>query len=97
MIKATGVVRPELPFPELLDQENALRKSLAEQVQAGTISLLERNRQMSKLHAKLLAEEHAMLRAGPPTDAKASVSAAQWRMSNSDGCTSLGGNSEYCY
>ena len=97
MIKATGVVRPELPFPDLLDQENALRKSLAEQVQAGTISLLERNRQMSKLHAKLLAEEHTMLRAGPPTDAKTSVAAAQWRMSNSDGCTSLGGNTENCY
>jgi hypothetical protein len=97
IVRATGVVRPELPFPELLDQENALRKSLAEQVQAGKISLLERNRQMSKLHAKLLAEEHAMLRTAPPTDAKASASAAQWRMSNPDGCTSLGGNSENCY
>jgi hypothetical protein len=97
IVKATGVVRSELPFPGLLDQENALRKSLAEQVQAGTISLLERNRQMSKLHAKLLAEEHATLRSGPPTDAKASVSATQWRMSNLDGCTSLGGNTENCY
>ena len=97
IVKATGIVRSELPFPDLLDQENALRKSLAEQVQSGKISLLERNQQMSKLHSKLLAEEQTMLRTGPVTDAKTSVSAAQWRMANSDSCTSLGGNPENCY
>ena len=72
-----------------------MRKSLAEQVQSGKISLLERNQQMSKLHAKLLAEEQT--RTGPVIDAKNSTSAAQWRMSNADGCTSLGGNTENCY
>jgi hypothetical protein len=41
VIKATELVRPLLPFPELLDRENALRKALAEQVQARTMSLLE--------------------------------------------------------
>jgi hypothetical protein len=30
VVKAAELVRPSLPFPELLDQENALRKSLAE-------------------------------------------------------------------
>jgi hypothetical protein len=48
IIKATELVRPSLPFPLLLDQENALRKSLAEQVQGGKISLLERNSQIQK-------------------------------------------------
>ena len=63
VIKATEILRPLLPFPDLLDQENALRKSLAEQVQSGSISLLERNRQMTKFHAKLLAEEQGRLQA----------------------------------
>src|SRR6267378_3406296 len=57
VIKATQPLRPLLPFPDLLDRENALRKSLAEQVQNGSISLLERNRQMTKLHAAIVAEE----------------------------------------
>jgi hypothetical protein len=53
VVKATELVRPLLPFPELLDQENALRKLLAEQVQSGKISLLERNIQIQKLHSKI--------------------------------------------
>jgi hypothetical protein len=137
MIKGTDQLRPLLPFPELLDQENALRKSLAEQVQSGSISLLERNRQVTKFHAKILAEEQGRLQAraadaksaaaksaaadpaaaesaearpaeakpaeAKPVDTKpaetvnASLAARQWRLSNPDGCTSLGGNTANCY
>ena len=49
IIEATEQLRPLLPFPDLLDRENALRKSLAEQVQNASVSLLERNRQMNKI------------------------------------------------
>ncbi|WP_338824196.1 hypothetical protein [Bradyrhizobium septentrionale] len=42
VIKATELARPLLPFPELLDRVNALRKALAGQVQARTMSLVER-------------------------------------------------------
>ena len=122
IIKATEILRPMLPFPELLDQENALRKSLAEQVQSGGISLLERNRQMTKFHTKLLAEEQERLRAraaeaksaaaelaaAEPAEAKpvemksaeavvVPLAVRQWRASNPDGCTSLGGNTANCY
>jgi hypothetical protein len=111
MTKATEILRPLLPFPELLDQENALRKSLAEQGQSGSISLLERNRQMTKFHGKMLAEEQGRLQAksadgkldAKPAEAKpaegmsASLAVRQWRVSNPDGCTSLGGNTANCY
>lgn len=122
VIKATEILRPLLPFPDLLDQENALRKSLAEQVQSGSISLLERNRQMTKFHVKILMEEQGRLQAraadaksadaksaaAEPAEAKpaegkpaetvnASLAARQWRLSNPDGCTSLGGNTANCY
>src|SRR5258708_1114563 len=122
VIKATDPLRPLLPFPDLLDQENALRKSLAEQVQSGSISLLERNRQMNKFHVKILMEEQGRLQAraadaksgdaksaaaepaeAEPAEAKpaetkpaeavsAPLAVRQWRVSNPDGCTSLGGN-----
>lgn len=95
--KATELLRPMLPFPDLLDQENAMRKSLAEQVQAGALSLLERNRQITKFHSKMLAEEQGRVLANPEGATKVSAAATQWRLSNPDGCTSLGGNTANCY
>jgi hypothetical protein len=97
VIKATEQLRAVLPFPDLLDQENALRKALAEQVEGRKLSLIERNRQITKFHSKILAEEQSRLLANPPSEARGSVGATQWRLSNSDGCTSLGGSTANCY
>lgn len=99
VIKATELVRPLLPFPELLDRENALRKALAEQVQARAMSLLERNSQIQRLHSQLLDEERSRLSAAPaPADAsKPPLAVMQWRQSNGEGCGRLGGDSGTCY
>ena len=97
IIKATEQLRALLPFPDLLDRENGLRKSLAEQVQNGSISLLERNRQMTKQHASIVAEEQARLKEKPGPAGATLSAVTQWRLSNSDGCTSLGGNTANCY
>jgi hypothetical protein len=42
-----------------------MRKSLAEQVQNGNLSLLERNQQITKFHSKMLTEEQSRLLANP--------------------------------
>jgi len=97
VIKATEPLRPLLPFPDLLDRETALRKSLAEQVQNGSISLLERNRQMTKLHAGIVVEEQARLKEKAVEAGAAPLAVTQWRLSNPDGCTSLGGNTANCF
>jgi hypothetical protein len=97
VIKATDLVRPLLPFPELLDQENALRESLAEQIQGGKISLLERNAQIQKLQSKIIDEEQGRLRAAPAATEKKSTAVTQWRLPNPEACTRLGGNSANCY
>ena len=97
IIKATEQLRPLLPFPDLLDRENALRKSLAEQVQNGSVSLLERNRQMTKFHASIVVEEQARLKEKPAETGATSLAVTQWRLSNPDGCMSLGGNTANCY
>jgi hypothetical protein len=96
-IKATELVRPLLPFPDLLDRENALRKSLAVQVQGGTMSLLERNVQMQKLHAQLLDEERARPSSTPAGSGKPPLAVTQWRQSNPESCGRLGGDSTNCY
>lgn len=97
VIKATQQLRPLLPFPDLLDRENAFRKSLAEQVQNGSVLLLERNRQMTKFHAGIVAEEQARLKEKPAETGATSLAVTQWRLSNPDGCMSLGGNTANCY
>jgi hypothetical protein len=97
VIKTTEQLRPLLPFPDLLDRENAFRKSLAEQVQNGSISLLERNLHMTKFHASIVSEEEARLKEKPTEAGATSLAVKQWRLSNQDGCTSLGGNSANCY
>ncbi|WP_128971308.1 hypothetical protein [Bradyrhizobium tropiciagri] len=97
MIKATEPVRPLLPFPDLLDRENALRKALAEQVQARTISLLERNVQIQKLHSQLLDEERSRLPAKPAEASEPPAAVTQWRQSNGESCSRLGGDSGSCY
>ncbi|MGY2845133.1 hypothetical protein ACVIWU_004996 [Bradyrhizobium sp. USDA 4509] len=97
VIKATELVRPLLPFPELLDRENALRKALAEQVQTRTMSLLERNIQIQKLHSQLLEEERSRLSAAPADGSKPPLAVTQWRQSNGESCGRLGGDSGTCY
>ncbi|WP_420970663.1 hypothetical protein [Bradyrhizobium sp. B120] len=97
VIKATELVRPLLPFPELLDRENALRKALAEQVQARAMSLLERNVQIQKLHSQLLDEERSRLPATPADASKTPAAVTQWRQSNPESCGRLGGDSGTCY
>ncbi|MGY4569459.1 hypothetical protein ACVWY5_002529 [Bradyrhizobium sp. USDA 3256] len=98
VIKATDLVRPLLPFPELLDRENALRKALAEQVQTRSMSLLERNIQIQKLHSQLLEEERSRLSAAPADGSKPPpLAVTQWRQSNGESCGRLGGDSGTCY
>jgi hypothetical protein len=67
----------------------------AEQVQNRNLSLLERNQQITKFHSRMLAEEQSRLLANP-TDAKVPAAATQWRLSNPDGCATLGGNEANC-
>jgi hypothetical protein len=57
-----------------------------------------RNQQITKFHSKMLAEEQSRLLANPTTDAKVPAAATQWRLSNPDGCATLGGgNKANCY
>ncbi|MBR0793503.1 hypothetical protein JQ631_30870 [Bradyrhizobium manausense] len=99
IVKATELsVRPSLKFPELLDRENALRKTLAAQVEAGKVSLLERNDQIAKAHMAIVAEEAERLKATPSEGQGSSPApVVQWRASNTNACAGLGGNSPTCY
>ena len=95
--RAIAPLRPLLRFPDLLDQEIALRKSLAEQVQNGKSSLLERLVQITELHKRGLAEEQTRVSANPSVPAQETAAAALWRESNPASCAKLGGNTQRCY
>ena len=98
MNKAVEPLRALLQFPDLLDQEIAMRKSLAEQVQARKMSLIDRMGQIAEFHKKMLAEEQSRVQANNPSvPAQETAAAALWRTSNPTSCAKLGGNSQYCY
>jgi len=95
--KAIAPLRALLQFPDLLDQETAMRKSLAEQIQARKISLIDRIRQMTELHSKMLKEEQSRVQANPSVPAQETPAASFWRASNPASCATPGGNTQYCY
>jgi hypothetical protein len=95
--KAIEPLRPMLQFPDLLDQEIAMRKSLAEQVQAKKTSLIDRIGQMTELHSKMLKEEQSRKQAGSSAPAQETAASAMWRASNPASCAKLGGNTQLCY
>jgi hypothetical protein len=74
-----------------------MRKSLAGQLQAGKISLIERIGQMTELHSKMLKEEQSRVQANPSVPAQETSAAALWRASNPASCAKLGGNTHICY
>ena len=45
----------------------------------------------------MLAEEQSRLLANPEGSTTSLAAAMQWRLSNPEGCTSLGGNTQNCY
>ena len=90
--KAIESLRALLQFPDLLDQEIAMRKSLAEQAQARKISLIERIGQMTELHSRMLKEEQSRVQANPSVPAQETPAAALWRASNPASCAKLGGS-----
>ena len=95
--KALEPLRSLLQFPDLLDQEIVMRRSLAEQVQARKISLIDRMAQMAEFHKKMLAEEHRRIETNPSVPLQETAAAAQWRGSNPASCAKLGGNIQFCY
>jgi hypothetical protein len=95
--KAIAPLRPLLRFPDLLDQEIALRKSLAGLVQNNQLSLLDQLVQITELHKRMLAEEKSRVSANPSVPAQESAAAALWRESNPASCATLGGNTQRCY
>ena len=95
--KALEPLRSLLRYPDLLDQERAMRKSLAEQVQNNKLSLLDRLVQITELHKRMLAEEQSRVSANSSVPPQESAAAALWRISNPASCAKLGGNTQYCY
>jgi hypothetical protein len=93
--KALEPLRPPLRYPDLLDQERAMRKSLAEQVQNNKLSLLDRLVQITELHKRMVAEEQSRVSANPSVPAQESVAAALWRESNPASCAKLGSLAEH--
>jgi hypothetical protein len=93
---AMNILRPFMPYPDLLDQDMASRMAIAEKLQQGKFTLAEANLQQSQAHSQIVAEEQRRQLSGRAVSAQESAAAAAWRASAPVSCTRVG-NTTSCY
>ncbi len=93
---ATVHIRATMPFPDLLDQENAARLSIAEDEAKGKITRAEAAMRFTRIHSDMVAEEQRRMLAGRSVSAQESAAAAAWRASSPVSCTKTG-NTVNCF
>ncbi len=90
---AVAIIRPFVPFPDLLDQDMANRMLLAEKVQQGRMTVAEATQDMAQRRSQLTAEEQRRSLSNRAVSAQESAAAAAWKGTT---CTAIG-NTVNCY
>jgi hypothetical protein len=93
---AMNVIRPLMPYPDLVDQDMASRMAVAEKLQAGKLTLAEANLEQSTFHSNIVAEEQRRMLNNRSVGAQESAAAATWHASSPVSCTRIG-NTTNCY
>ena len=93
---ATNIVRPFMPYPDLVDQDTATRMAIAEKLQQGKLSEADANMQFTQAHSQIIAEEQRRQLNGRAVHAQESAAAAAWQASSPVSCTSIGATTT-CY
>ena len=91
-----AIMRPFVPFPDLLDQDMANRAAMAERLQQGKITLAEANSELAQRRSQIVAEEQRRQLSGRAVSAQESAAAAAWRASSPVSCTKYS-NTVSCY
>jgi hypothetical protein len=85
--------RPLVPYPDLLQQDIAMRMVMAEKMDAGQITLAQAELEGAQLHSQIVAEEQRRSLASRSVNAQESAAAAAWKGTS---CTRIG-NTVNCY
>lgn len=93
---AANILKPFVPYADLVDQENATRTALAEQWQMGRITQAMFEQQFTQAHSQVVAEEQRRNLASRSVGAQESAAAAAWRAASPVSCTRIG-NTVNCY
>jgi hypothetical protein len=76
LMDAANIVRPIMPFPDLLDAMTTHYVSISEQVQEGRMTVAQANEAIAAKRAELTAEEQRRLLANRSVAAQEGVAAA---------------------
>jgi hypothetical protein len=87
MNAAFNILRPFVPYPDLMDQDMANRALLAEKVQQGKLSPAEATAEMTQRQSQIVAEEQRRGLANRAVSAQESAAAAAWKGTS---CTRIG-------
>jgi len=93
---ASLILRPIVPYPDLLDLNNANRMEIAEKSQKGQITRAQAVQEFTQLYSNLIAEEQRRLLANRSVNAQETAAVASVMASGPRSCTVIG-NSVNCY
>src|SRR5271166_6540923 len=85
--QALGILRPIMPFPDLWDVYMATHLAIAEQVQAGKMSVTQANVVLTEKRSALTAEEQRRLLANRSVTAQENIAAASLEAAGPRSCT----------
>lgn len=93
---ATNIIRPFMPYPDLVDQDTATRLSLAQKLQAGKLTEAQADQQLAQARAQINAEDKKRQVTDKSRAAQEDAAALAARMAAPVDCTSFGAITK-CY
>jgi len=87
---ATNIIRPFMPYPDLVDQDTAARMSLAEKLQAGKLTEAQANSQLTQTRAQINAEDQKRQVTDRSRSVQEEAEAKALRAAAPVNCTSFG-------
>jgi hypothetical protein len=94
--EALAVLRPMMPYPDLLDSFNASRIAIAERVQKGQLTVAQASELIAAKNAELASEEQRRNLANKAVIAQGNVAAASLAAAGPHTCTQMG-NEVNCF
>lgn len=94
--QALALLRPTIPYPDLLDVFMASHMSIAERYQNGQLTFAQANEMIAQKRSEITAEEHRRVSLDRAVAAQQQAASAQERASRGTTCTRFG-NTVTCF
>jgi hypothetical protein len=93
---AFAILRPMMPYPDLMDLNMATRVAIAERIQSGQVTMAQGNEEMMRKQSEIVSEEQRRLLANRAVRAQENIADASLQAAGPHSCTQIG-NTVNCF